>query len=57
MEENAIFEKVKILWSLLGDEEDEDAPEVSELLEDQDLLSSLMEETSDFFPGSRYRSY
>jgi pheromone shutdown-related protein TraB len=46
------FEKVKILWSLLGDEEDEDAPEVSELLEDQDLLSSLMEELKTFSPGA-----
>ena len=46
------FEKVKILWSLLGDEEDEDAPEVSELLEDQDLLSSLMEELRTFSPGA-----
>lgn len=46
------FEKVKILWSLLGDEEDEDAPEVSQLLEDQDLLSSLMEELKTFSPGA-----
>lgn len=46
------LEKVKILWSLLGDEEDEDAPEVSQLLEDQDLLSSLMEELKTFSPGA-----
>jgi pheromone shutdown-related protein TraB len=46
------FEKVKILWSLLGDDEDEDAPEVSQLLEDQDLLSSLMEELKTFSPGA-----
>ena len=46
------FEKVKILWSLLGDDEDEDAPEVSELLENQDLLSSLMEELRTFSPGA-----
>ena len=46
------FEKVKILWSLLGDDKDEDAPEVSELLEDQDLLSSLMEELRTFSPGA-----
>ena len=46
------FEKVKILWSLLGDDEDEDAPEVSQLLEDQDLLSSLMEELKIFSPGA-----
>ena len=46
------FEKVKILWSLLGDDEDADAPEVSQLLEDQDLLSSLMEELKTFSPGA-----
>lgn len=46
------LEKVKILWSLLGDDEDEDAPEVSQLLEDQDLLSSLMEELKTFSPGA-----
>ena len=46
------FEKVKILWSLLGDDEDDDAPEVSQLLEDQDLLSSLMEELKTFSPGA-----
>ena len=46
------FEKVKILWSLLGEEEDEEAPEVSQLLEDQDLLTSLMEELRTFSPGA-----
>jgi pheromone shutdown-related protein TraB len=46
------FEKVKIIWSLLGEEDDEDAPEVSQLLEDQDLLSSLMEELRTFSPGA-----
>lgn len=45
-------EKVRIMWSLLGDDEDEDAPEVSELLENQDLLSSLMEELRTFSPGA-----
>lgn len=45
-------EKVRILWSLLGDDEDEDAPEVNELLEDQDLLTSLMEELRTFSPGA-----
>ena len=45
-------EKVRILWSLLGDDEDEDAPEVSELLENQDLLTSLMEELRTFSPGA-----
>jgi pheromone shutdown-related protein TraB len=46
------FEKIKILWSLLSDDEDEDAPEVSQLLEDQDLLTSLMEELRTFSPGA-----
>lgn len=46
------FEKVRILWSLLGDDEDDEAPEVSKLLEDQDLLSSLMEELRTFSPGA-----
>ena len=45
-------EKVRILWSLLGDDENEDAPEVNELLEDQDLLTSLMEELRTFSPGA-----
>ncbi|DAC20995.1 MAG TPA: TraB/GumN family protein [Candidatus Poseidoniales archaeon] len=46
------LEKIKILWSLLGEEEDEEAPEVSQLLEDQDLLTSLMEELRTFSPGA-----
>jgi len=46
------FEKIKILWSLLGEEEDEEAPEVSQLLEDQDLLTSLMEELRTISPGA-----
>lgn len=46
------FEKGRILWSLLGDDEDDETPEVSKLLEDQDLLSSLMEELRTFSPGA-----
>tara|TARA_B110000483_G_scaffold139543_1_gene166703 strand:- start:8182 stop:9348 length:1167 start_codon:yes stop_codon:yes gene_type:complete len=46
-------EKVRILWSLLGDDdEDDDGPGVGELLEDQDLLTSLMEELRTFSPGA-----
>lgn len=45
-------EKVRILWSLLGEDDDDDAPEVSELLENQDLLTSLMEELRTFSPGA-----
>lgn len=46
------FEKGKILWSLLGEDDDENAPEVAQLLEDQDLLTSLMEELRTFSPGA-----
>lgn len=45
-------EKFRILWSLLGEDDDEDGPDVSELLENQDLLSSLMEELRTFSPGA-----
>tara|TARA_B110000967_G_scaffold165026_1_gene172546 strand:- start:962 stop:2125 length:1164 start_codon:yes stop_codon:yes gene_type:complete len=45
-------EKVRILWSLLGDEDDDEGPGVGELLEDQDLLTSLMEELRTFSPGA-----
>ena len=46
-------EKFRILWSLLGeDEENDEGPEVAELLENQDLLSSLMEELRTFSPGA-----
>jgi len=48
-------EKVRILWSLLGDEEDDaddESPELNELLENQDLLTSLMEELRTFSPGA-----
>ncbi len=47
-------EKFRILWSLLGEDEDEDedSPGVNELLENQDLLSSLMEELRTFSPGA-----
>ncbi len=45
-------EKFRILWSLLGEDDDEEGPEVNELLENQDLLSSLMEELRTFSPGA-----
>ena len=44
-------EKFRILYSLLGDEE-EDNPELEELLSNQDLLSSMMEELREFSPGA-----
>jgi len=36
----------------LGDDEDDEGPEVGELLENQDLLTSLMEELRTFSPGA-----
>ena len=44
-------EKFRILYSLLGDDEEEN-PELEELLSNQDLLSSLMEELREFSPGA-----
>ena len=51
MEENEIREKFRILYSLLGDDEEEN-PELEELLSNQDLLSSMMEELRQFSPGA-----
>ena len=45
-------EKFKILYSLLGDEEDEENPDLEELLGNRDLLSSMMEELREFSPGA-----
>jgi pheromone shutdown-related protein TraB len=46
-------EKFRILRSLLGDDKDDDeSPELNELLENQDLLTSLMEELRTFSPGA-----
>ena len=44
-------EKFRILYSLLGDDEEEN-PELEELLSNQDLLSSMMEELRQFSPGA-----
>ncbi len=44
-------EKFRILYSLLGDD-DEENPELEELLSNQDLLSSMMEELREFSPGA-----
>ncbi|MDG1546770.1 MAG: TraB/GumN family protein [Candidatus Poseidoniaceae archaeon] len=48
------IEKYRILTSLLSqdDEDDEDALDVNSLLNDSDLLSSLMEELRGFSPGA-----
>ena len=48
-------EKFRILRSLLADDEDDaddESPELNELLENQDLLTSLMEELRTFSPGA-----
>ncbi|MCS5534205.1 MAG: TraB/GumN family protein [Candidatus Poseidoniaceae archaeon] len=46
-------EKYRVLTSLLAqDDDDEEAPDVNSLLNDSDLLSSLMEELRGFSPGA-----
>ena len=45
-------EKWRLLTSLLAEEEDEDELDVNELLQDSDLLSSMMEELKGFSPGA-----
>ena len=46
-------EKYRVLTSLLAqDDDDDEAPDVNSLLDDSDLLSSLMEELRGFSPGA-----
>tara|TARA_B100000900_G_scaffold387235_1_gene378279 strand:+ start:3433 stop:4593 length:1161 start_codon:yes stop_codon:yes gene_type:complete len=45
-------EKWRLLTSLLGEEDDEEELDVNELLQDSDLLSSMMEELKGFSPGA-----
>jgi len=45
-------EKWRLLTSLLEDDEEEDDVDVNELLQDTDLLSSMMEELKEFSPGA-----
>ncbi|MEC8168010.1 MAG: TraB family protein, partial [Candidatus Thermoplasmatota archaeon] len=45
-------EKWRLLTSLLADEDDEEDLDVNELLEDTDLLSSMMDELKGFSPGA-----
>ncbi|MCH1540951.1 MAG: TraB/GumN family protein [Candidatus Poseidonia sp.] len=45
-------QKFRLMMSLLGDEEDDETVDVNELLEDTDLLSSMMEELKTFSPGA-----
>ena len=46
------IEKFRVLKSLLGQDEEEEVPDVNALLDDSDLLSSLMEELRGFSPGA-----
>lgn len=46
------IEKYRVLKSLLGQEDEEEVPDVNTLLDDSDLLSSLMEELRGFSPGA-----
>jgi pheromone shutdown-related protein TraB len=45
-------EKWRLLTSLLADEDDDDDLDVNELLQDTDLLSSMMDELKGFSPGA-----
>ena len=45
-------EKVGLLWTLASEEEDDDEFSLNEMLEDKDLLSSLMEELREVSPGA-----
>lgn len=46
------IEKFRVLKSLLGQDDEEEVPDVNTLLDDSDLLSSLMEELRGFSPGA-----
>jgi pheromone shutdown-related protein TraB len=47
------IEKYRVLTSLIAqDDDDDEAPDVNSLLDDSDLLSSLMEELRGFSPGA-----
>ena len=45
-------EKVKILYSMLGEEEDELEVDLDEILESRDILTDLMNELKEFSPGA-----
>ncbi|MBL6732292.1 MAG: TraB/GumN family protein [Candidatus Poseidoniaceae archaeon] len=46
------IEKFKILYSMLGEEEDEEEINLDEILEDRDILTDLMNELKQFSPGA-----
>ena len=45
-------EKWRLLTSLLADEDEDEDLDVNELLQDTDLLSSMMDELKGFSPGA-----
>ena len=45
-------EKLKIIFSMLGDDEDDTEVDLDELLEQRDILSDLMNELKEFSPGA-----
>ena len=45
-------EKFKILYSMLGEEDDEEEINLDEILEDRDILTDLMNELKQFSPGA-----
>ena len=45
-------EKIKILYSMLGEEEDELEVDLDEILESRDILTDLMNELKEFSPGA-----
>ncbi len=45
-------EKFKILYSMLGEDEEEDEVDLDEILENRDILSDLMNELKEFSPGA-----
>ena len=45
-------EKFGLMWALLAEEEDEEELELEKVLEDKDLLTSLMEELREVSPGA-----
>lgn len=45
-------EKFKIIFSMLGDDEDDLEVDLDEILENRDILSDLMNELKDFSPGA-----
>ena len=52
MEKNEVAEKFKIIYSMLGEEEEDVDIDLDEILENRDILSDLMNELKQFSPGA-----